>query len=74
MSARSDWMDAVNMLNVQIWEADTDASVLVITMEREPHVKVSKTRSEYNSEGSEGGHGVQWNFSVNELVDFKNVL
>ena len=39
-------MDAVNMPNVRMSEADTDASVLVIIMERDYYVNVSWTVSD----------------------------
>ena len=41
MSAKSDWMDAVSMHSVQMWEADTDASVLAIISARDYHVDLS---------------------------------
>ena len=47
MSARSDWMDVTSMPVVQMWEVDTDASVSVITMERDYRVNVSGTVNEY---------------------------
>ena len=41
MSARSDWMDVTSMPVVQMYGADTDASVLETIMERDYRVNVS---------------------------------